>query len=529
MAVPVTRQFEVWRRGQVRDEIILQTLRNGLAELVDPETGELFTEERIRIATQVGSRDYISADAVDVLAMSQQSSAKFLADQVRPDRANTNFLREVWVPLYRLSPLPGIGGRGTVRWKATVGTVFAGSTTIPDPLGLAHTFRDPANNVYQVLVGGVVDASGEIVLQAQGVNIGTSTNIAPGTKLTAINKPLAAQPSLVVETQFQDGAFAENDNDLMLRLLDRIRYRPASGNDAHFRAWARETSILVETAFTYPTFAHAGSTMVVVLKKRQTNTGPYARLADTLLLEDVVARVTPPSSALVPGCVYVVGKTPTAVDSDVVLRLSMRRGSTTGWAAARPWPGYASAPAAVVSVASQTDFVINSDVELPGGASSLTGSDAPPIMIWNQAASRFERLFPTTIDDSPGAGNYRVQLSVAPATLTIVAGMRVSPYSSLHLFVAEAVEEYFDSLGPGEVINLATDPRADRAFRFPEPREVNPSEGGQAIVTPVNSALRTAGNAELVSMSVTDPGLPADVVLGPRMLTLGKLSLIDAD
>lgn len=528
MTTPAEREFHLWRRGQIRDEVILAALRNGLAELVDPETGQTFSEERIRVATQPGSRDYIEADAIDVLGMSWQARAKFLAAQVvTPQRANRDFLRKVWMPLYGLTPLPGQGGRGTVNWKADPGTPFLGSTEVPDPTGQAHTLRDAARNEYQVVVGGTVGAGGTIELTVEGVSTGPVTNLAPGTKLTAVNKPLAAEPTALVATQFTDGVDPETDAEAIDRLIDRIRRKPGSGNGAHFRSWARDASTLVQTAFVYSTALHAGSTLVTPLAKRGTNEGPLARIPSASLISTVRAFIVPPGSRIVPGRVHVLVIAPTSVSSDVVLRLGMRRNSAGGWADLNPWPGFAAAAAAVSTVTSQTDFVINSDTTLPGGVSSLSGSSAPRLMMWDKATSQLEVLAVSSVDDSPGGGDYRVQLSAAPAK-TIAVGNHISPETALRTQIREAVETYFDDLGPGEVIDLATDVRADRAFRFPETREENPAEAGQAVLTPLIDALRFAvSNVQMAAMSVTDPGLPSDPSEGPRLITLGHLAVYD--
>jgi hypothetical protein len=92
--------------------------------------------------------------------------------------------------------------------------------------------------------------------------------------------------------------------------------------------------------------------------------------------------------------------------------------------------------------------------------------------------------------------------------------------------LALACEQYFDSLGPGEVIDLATDTRADRAARFPDPSEEAPARAGSSIQTAVTDALGAAlSDSSLNNLSNPNPSLPNDVVLGPLKLTLGQVGV----
>ena len=49
MAAPDERYFKVFRRGEVRDDVILAAWRNALRDLTNPDTGITFTEDEIAI------------------------------------------------------------------------------------------------------------------------------------------------------------------------------------------------------------------------------------------------------------------------------------------------------------------------------------------------------------------------------------------------------------------------------------------------------------------------------------------------
>jgi hypothetical protein len=147
-------------------------------------------------------------------------------------------------------------------------------------------------------------------------------------------------------------------------------------------------------------------------------------------------------------------------------------------------------------------------------------------MVWDVASSRFEILQVASVTDL-GAGVYSVQLSQAP-THTIAVGDWISPATLQHQSLALATEAYFDSLGPGEVVNLSSDVLGARAFRRPIPSEEYPSRAGQSLITFIIEALgAVASDATLASNTISTPSLPTDPIDGPRRVTLGKFAIYE--
>jgi hypothetical protein len=92
--------------------------------------------------------------------------------------------------------------------------------------------------------------------------------------------------------------------------------------------------------------------------------------------------------------------------------------------------------------------------------------------------------------------------------------------------LADAVSAYFDSLGPGEVVPLATDERGARAYRNPIPSEEAPARAGQGIITIIGEALGSAlADATLASISVSNTTVPSDPILGPSLIVAGKFAV----
>ena len=515
MANPPDREFAVFQRGEIRD-LALSLFRNALRSQVNPDTGITFTEEEIAVATAPGTKKWIEADADDVIGMIEQQRALWLADQVRVDRAGSSWLLGYHARMWGETVLDATGGGGECDADAAPGTVFIGLTTLPDPA--ANYATDPAGLRYQVLYDVTAPISGTATLELAGIDTGTGTNLAEGTVLTWANPPPGAQPTLTVSTAFNGGTNAETNVEFARRLAARIRHKPAGGNVAHFRAWARESSNAVEDAFVYACGLHAGSVVVCVTSKRQTSIGPEARIASPAVLTAVRAYLVPPGSPVVPEHVHVLVVPPVPQASNVLLNLAMAKGRTSGWTDRVPWPTYSGTVSSITHVTTQVSFRIHSDSALPAGVT------APALMIWNAGTSRFESLAVQSVS-SFGGGQYTVTLSQQPATEVAVDGY-VSPDTERRDQIAESVEVYFDERGPGEIIDLNNDKRSHRAFRFPKPFEEWPQLAGSGIATALQDALGVAlASADLISMSVTSPSLPSDPVLGPSMITLGKLAV----
>jgi hypothetical protein len=530
VTTPDERKFITFRRGEIRDTILLRSFRNHLRVLTDPDTGAIFTEDKITQITRRGSRYYIEADGIDLYGMSSQQRARWLANQVRPKWSNSTFLDQVhgelWLGIE--ARLPATGGSGTATPTANAGSVFPGSTTIGDPA--AAVARDPNGLQYQVLVTGTVPVGATtVVLTLKAIDTGADTNPAATTVLTWVSgHPPSAEADFPVTTNFTGGFDVETDVEFSDRIEQFIRYRPASGNNAHFVSWSRESSNAVETAFVYATAWNAGSVLVCLLQKRGAVLGPNAR-TDVAAGTLIAARnyLVPPASPVVPERAHVVVVPPNEQPADLAVRLSMGFGTTGGWGDVDPWPRYTAAyPAGVIvaSIISPTRFTVTTDSDLPGGVASLTGADAPQLMVWDETNSAFVELDVKTVTDS--GLSVEVELNAAPTTYVVATGDILSPYTDREAIVSSALTAYFDELGPGEVVDLDTDPRAARAFRYPPPSQQFPSRAGELVISRLIDALGgVAPDASLPSISRNEPDLPGDIVDGPNIVTLGEVGI----
>lgn len=507
---------------------MLRDYREGLRLTVDPDTGQDFTEDTIRRVTARGSSFYRRSDALDIVLLGVQKKDEFFAQQVRIDRAASAFLYGYHGRLWGEEPLPAFGGSGKVAATGNAGTIWAGSTSVPDPFAVRAT--DPAGLRYQVVVGGEADGSGEAELTLVAIDGGSETNLAEGTELTWTNPPPGSAPTATVTgAAFTGGLPEETDADFAARLAARVRHKPASGNWSHLRTFARDATVSVEDAFVYPCAFHAGSVLVAVTGKRGNSIGPLGRIPAAGVLGTVTAALVPPGSPDVAGRAHVLVVPPTGEPSDLVLQLDQPFGSPAGWTDTTPFPpvGAGGAAIEITTLTTQQNFRVTTAAagQLPGGATGpLAGVS---LMVWDDASSAFETLTVDTVEDL-GAGVYRVILAAAAAK-TLALGDVISPHTQRAATLAAGVEAYFDSLGPGEVIDLDGDERGSRAYRNPIPAEEFPSRAGQAVVSFVTDALGSVvADASLASLAPNAPSVPSDPVLGPMMLVLGKLGVYPA-
>lgn len=536
MTFSAERQWTSFERGQIR-ELILRQFRNGLRTLIDPETGQPFDEATIRRITIGGSRFYTEADATDLLGLALEKRHEYQAQQVRIDRAAAEWLIGYHGEQWGESPLPGTGGSGTVTAKATPGVIWQGSTTIPDPLAVIGT--DPTGKRYQVLISGTTQANGTVVLTLVGIDIGLSTNIAAGTEIKWTNAPPGAQPTATVDVLFSGGTDDETQAEFALRLMARIRHKPGSGNWSHFRTWARQASNAVADAWIYPCALHAGSVIVAVLQKRAPGaTSPLARVPSVGTLTAVTNYIVPPVSPVVPGQAWVLVVPCIAEQCDLDLQLALPKGAAAGFSDPIPFP-YLPKPAAqhasitAINVSGNPlKFDFHSDqnggaTALPGKAAlaTVTSPDCPKIMIWHKDEGQFEELVIASVQDL-GSGDYRVTLTSAPLVAALEVGKRLSPSMAARATLAQALRDSFDTLGPGEVVNLTTDERAARAFRRPTPNESNPTRAGSLLGRFTQDAFGPAlADVDIYHASPTAPSLTADPATGPNFLTLGHVGV----
>ena len=498
-------------------DTILESWRYFLRQSLDPHTGAPFSEADIQAATAELGRWFTEADAIDLVGLAIQQRGLFLADQALPDTASDQWLSNQHGKLWGKTLLPASSGGGTCTAKASVGTLFVGSTTRPDPV--AHKFRI-GSITYQVLYTVTTPGTGVAALTVRALETGQSTNAKAGAKALWVSSPPGADPAgITIPADFAGGAERETAAQYAARISAAIRHKEGAGNPPQMRAWAREASSAVEDAWVYSCALEAGSTIVAVTSKLSGSTSPTARIAPQPVIDDCTAYLTPPGSPVVPGPPFVLACACISRPTDMTIRLQLPKKSSSGWADLVPWPACTAASALVTTVTTQTDFLVDIGAGIPAPSTTT-----PSIMVWDSARMAFEALAVSSVTLSSGT-IYRVQLSVAP-TATIATGLAISPSSARRGQMASAAVSYIDSLGPGEVVDVSVSPLAHRAFRWPPPDEEWPQRAGNGILSYLRDTLGAASTDEnLTAITTSTPTVPSDPSVGPDLITLRHLGI----
>jgi hypothetical protein len=527
MARPDERRFVTFQRGKVRDDIILARFRNVLRTKINPDSGQIFTEDEIAVITQEDSRFFVEADGIDIYGQAIQQRAVWFADQVRPERAASMYLNSfhgnLWLPEGKLS---ATGGSGAVTVTGSPGTIYVGSSTLGDPT--ANVARDPAGKRYQVLVTKNIPLGGSsTTISMVAIDAGAVTNLSAGTELTWVNPPIGSQPTALVLVAFTGGFESESDAEYAKRIQQRIRNKPGAGNSAQMRLWAQSASNAVEDAFIYPTAFHYGSALVVITQKRGTTRGPLARVASVGTLAAVTAFLVSPTSPVLPHGVHNVVAPVIPEPTNIAMKLAMPQGSSGGWTDVDPWPRYSTTyveGVRVTNVTSQVLFQITTDEVLE--TAPVSGTLVPAMAIWNEVLSEFEALDVASIV-SGGGDLWTITLNNAPAK-TIAINDLICPKNERAGVIAESFQAYFDELGPGEAVDEA-DIRFVRVARFPRPDQEYPIRAGQGVIARLDDQLGGAlSGAELSYISQVEPTIPNQVdelVNGTNILTLNHLGI----
>jgi len=522
---PAEMFFPISARGEMR-ELFLKLFRNGLRNLTNPDTNLPFTDAEISLATNEKSDAYRRAEALDGVLFVMQQRGLYLSQQWDPRRSNSSMLELVHGYLWGENYLEASGGSGPILAPCAPLTTVPGSTTLGDPA--AAKLTDPAQRTYQVLFteqAGIAATS--VPLSIVALEGSPETNLVVGTKLTWVNPPIGVVDQPTVTTTFTGGIAKETDAQFARRILRIMRHKQGAGNNSQQRAWAEQSARnAVEAAFVYACARHAGSLLVSIVQRRGTVEGPTGGIPSVGTLAAVTEYLVPPASPVQPAHVHAVVTGWTAEPTDMVISLAMPAGIDAGWADLQPFPGTAGGSASTIIAinvgANPLAIQIQANMTLP------TGVTQPQMMIWNVSTSRWIRLNVASIAHVSGT-TYNVVLLSLPVGIALAVGIVVSPYTTRAGPIALAIESYFDSLGPGEIIDVSTnsaDPRRPRAARFPKTYEEYPMRAGTDVLSIIKEALGSGiTDTELVTNTVSVPSLPTDPNNGPNRIVAGKIGI----
>ncbi len=377
------------------------------------------------------------------------------------------------------------------------------------------------------------DSDGAATILVECTRTGVLGSIATGTILTWSTPPTSYASTATVSattTSRRDGAAVETDEDLKVRLLDRRKERPASGNRSDWREKVREVTGVSE-AYVYPLARPPASYPAASTPQ---TLGCVTVLACGPVLTDIDAPVNtrfvvggassggdeatqikafiegtrdnelnvttegrqwrPASLAEANYCV----KTPIQQLQSVTLELVL--------AVSRPFPWTYDATFEVHASSTASSLVVTGDHTSKNGKRALVKVGAAYI----RGAYQLVTL-PT---GSYSGGTGRTTFAMSPALLAApFATSVVLPAPPDWVAIKTAVVDYFNDLGPGEYTGNPTG-----SERFPEPTSQAP-----ATLYPSALAARVIADvpAVLAATATTPSGTTTPV--DESMLDLGDL------
>jgi uncharacterized phage protein gp47/JayE len=210
-----------------------------------PPISELITETVSRILTNRstasmarGSDGYILSRTLAHLAHGLHLSVSNGLRNLIPTLA-TGVAQSSWAWLFGLPD--GSGGYGRIIARGCdTGTVTVTATGISADLQ-NREFLDPAGRRYKITESHAFGGAGTWVYDIAGVDTGLATNLelADAPALTWVSTP-ANVTTIVIASDFDNGANAETDPELQVRIKEYMQRPPQSGNGPAWERWIED-------------------------------------------------------------------------------------------------------------------------------------------------------------------------------------------------------------------------------------------------------------------------------------------------
>lgn len=451
----------------------------------------------------VGSWAYELADSLAVDVLRIEGNAEAIGTEIIPSTATTATL-ERQAAIQAQARQEGEVWQGTATVTGTDGTVdCTGRTLIRQ--GVVYALGTGA--------GAVTISGGTGTVNILGTVAGVDT-IPVGATLTWDSSPTGLNPTATLLSVTNTGTAAETNADLAERVESYRRAKPAGGNPAHLNELA-EAHTRVAVAYCYPTLAPnagaysdadldtLGCVTVVVAGAAQGGGATNTRELSSPNLAHVAAyfngtedagEATIAGSRLYSAQLY---PEDFGVENAIYSGQSVDITVTNDPAHPLPWTGSMS-----IYSGTTTSVVVNGNQTAKNNLNAAIQTDS------GGARGRVEvRNLGVGIYNS---GTGRTTFTVA--ALGANAAGSVDPAPSNWQYIRDGIFGFFDSLGPGDVPDVATvAPPASIARRRRFPPE---SWSGPASVTPSGLIRAAMGATGVADCEVTTPG--AAVTPGPK-------------
>jgi uncharacterized phage protein gp47/JayE len=195
---------------------------------------------------------YVLARVLAAVAWSLYQYQSWISRQVLPDTADTDSL-DRHATIWGLTRIPA-----TFTHREMMVTALAGSTLPAGSIaedGDGNQFATDA--IHNWAIGGTE------AVPATAVIAGVDANLATGTILTLASPPVGVTAICTIGASGQtDGADTESDDNLRVRIHERIAVTPQGGAEADYVAWARAALAATDRVFLTTGWAGPGTLLI---------------------------------------------------------------------------------------------------------------------------------------------------------------------------------------------------------------------------------------------------------------------------
>lgn len=392
-------------------------------------------------------------------------------------------------------PATGASGYVIARTATSGATIFQGDE-----------WRPKSSKVrYQCAVTALYADGDQVPIV--GLDVGPGTNLPAGTEGEWSNPRTGSSPGAAVWSEGLTGGRDRAKNEEYASVIVDRRAHPSVGaNEAAYAALVEDpfkTGIAVQKAFVWPAIMGTG-TVGVAFTMRPASPGASrapsaaqlaimeAALVGTFYGDDDIFMVS-------------LGGQPTTLQ----FRATWRK-SAAGWANATPWPSYIAGDPVIVDGAAA---ITASGFRVTTGTSTTAPTAGAVIALFNPEAAvdgeltpAFERKTIATVTEIVAGKSWDLTFDMsagASSSFIPLEDALVSPWSDSLNLVLPPIVDYFDHVGPGEMLDPLPDP-GRRARRQPENPEAWSSEVSNRLDALVQ-AVSAVRSATLVDPDGTTP------------------------
>lgn len=402
---------------------------------------------------------------------------------------------------------PATGASGYVIARTSTGgsTIFAGDEW--RPRGSKVRYQCAATALY---------ADGAQVLVV-GLDVGPGTNLPAGTEGEWSNPRAGCSPIAAVWSEGLTGGRDQADNDEYKALIIETRGRQRVGaNEAAYLSAIEDpfaTGIAVQKGFAWPAIMGTG-TIGATFTMRPSSPGG-SRTPSSAQLSIMAAAIE--GTVYGDDGVFMIALAEEA--ATIKLRATWKK-AAAGWASAIVWPPYNGGVAVVVGgtiTASGCRFLSASSTDAPV-VGQVVGLFNATASVSGETRPAFERKTIATVTEVSAGLSWDVTFDMSAGASSLFvpeSGALVSPWSDSLDLLLPPIVDYFDHMGPGEMLDPLPDP-GRRARRQPE----NPESWTSEISNRIDALAQGVGAVR--SATLVEPALTESTSIG----TLGVMAYL---